>query len=41
MDAPKVYQICDLTLNIPMDRESVEDLKTFDNISEKEIYIDL
>jgi len=34
-NASQVCSNCDLTLNIPMGRESVEDLKTFDNNSEE------
>jgi len=36
-NASQVRSNCDLTLNIPMGRESVEDLKTFDNSSEENL----
>jgi len=36
-NASQVCSNCDLTLNIPMGRESVEDLKTFDNNSEENL----
>ena len=36
-NASQVCKLCDLTLNIPMGKESVEDLKTFDNNSEENL----